>query len=219
MNHAATSTGLRADAARNRQRIVDAAREVFARDGLDVSMRQVALHAGVGEPTLRRRFATKADLVAEVFQDKIATYADAAEAALDDPDVWRGFSSFVYRAAGMQLADRGFTELLTMTFPKSMRVEQHRLRAYTAFTALIARAQSTGVLREDFVAEDLPLVLIAHAGVVAAGGEVAGDLSARLLAYLLQAFAAPGVADLPPAPSPAAIYRALLRLHSDAPAS
>lgn len=172
-------------------------------------MRHVAALAGVGEPTLRRRFHSKADLVAEVFDDKISAFADAAQAALEDPDVWHGFSSFIRRMAQMQLADRGFAELLTMTFGESLRVEQHRRRAYESFVALISKAQTAGVLRDDFSAEDLPMLLIAHAGVVSGGGTVSEAFSARLLAYLLEAFAAPGAGVLPPAPSPAATYHAL----------
>lgn len=80
-------------------------------------MRQIALRAGVGEPTLRRRFPSKGALLAETFQDRATAYADLAEQALDDPDPWDGFVTFVEQTAGMQLADRGFTEVLTMSFP------------------------------------------------------------------------------------------------------
>jgi AcrR family transcriptional regulator len=205
---------LRLDAARNRARIVSAAQEVFARQGLDVSMRQIAMHAGVGEPTLRRRFASREDLVAEAFQDKIAAYADLAEEALRAPDPWAGFTEFLSRLARMQLADRGFTEVLTMTFPVAMRAEEQRRRAYAAVSALVDRAQQQGVLRADFSPEDVVLVLMAHAGVVAAGGELSEAFSSRLLAYLFEAFAAPGAGELPAAPSVSATYRALLRLHS-----
>lgn len=207
--------GLRADAARNRARLLAAAREIFGEQGLNVSMRQIARHAGVSEPTLRRRFASKEELVAEAFGDQIAIYADAAEQALVMPDAWEGFTTFVRRVAKMQLADRGFTEVLTMTFPESLRAETHRRRAYTAATALIRRAQAAGVLRADFSPEDLVLVLMAHAGVVAAAGPLAPAFSDRLLAYLFEAFAAPGSGGLPPAPSARATYRALLRLHGD----
>ncbi|GIJ29597.1 TetR family transcriptional regulator [Micromonospora qiuiae] len=206
---------MRADAAHNRARLVSAARAVFGEQGLNASMRQIARHAGVSEPTLRRRFASKEELVAEAFGDQVAVYADAAEQALVMADAWEGFTTFVHRVAKMQLADRGFTEVLTMTFPESMRAETHRRRAYTAATALIRRAQAAGVLRADFSPEDLVLVLMAHAGVVAAAGPLAQTLSDRLLAYLLEAFAAPGSGPLPPAPSASETYRALLRLHGD----
>lgn len=179
-------------------------------------MRQIALHAGVSEPTLRRRFSCREELVAEAFQDQIAVYADEAERALAEPDPWMGFVGFVRRLAEMQLADRGFTEVITMTFPATMRAEEQRRRAYAALTTLIQRAKESGALRADFSPEDVVLMLMAHAGVVAAGGALAGVFSDRLLAYLFEAFAAPGSGELPPAPSVAQTYRALLRLHADA---
>lgn len=188
---------------------------MFAEQGLDVSLRQIALRAGVGEPTLRRRFPSKAQLIAEAFQDKVATYADEAERALQAADAWNGFSAFVSSVARMQLGDRGFTDLLTMTFPESMRTETDRRRAYAALSRLIGRAQQDGTLRPDFSPEDIVLVLMAHAGVVSAAGELASAFSERMLAYFLEAFAAPGRGELPGAPSAAATYRALLRLHRD----
>jgi AcrR family transcriptional regulator len=204
---------IRSDAERNRQRIVDAARLAFAGQGLDVSMRQIALQAGVGEPTLRRRFASKEELIAEVFHDKIAVYADEAERALGDSDTWRGFTTFIRAVTRMQLEDRGFTDVLTMTFPESVRAEVHRRRAYTAVGSLIERAQAAGALRSDFSPEDVVLVLMAHAGVVAAAGALLPAFSDRLLAYFLEVFAAPSRGELPAAPSAASTYRALLGLH------
>jgi AcrR family transcriptional regulator len=204
---------LRSDAARNRERLLAAARQTFADQGLDVSMREIARQAGVSEPTLRRRFASKQELVAEAFEDKVAAYADAAQAALDHTDPWTGFVGFLEAVAGMQLVDRGFAEVLTLTFPSSLRCERERRRAYGLIQDMIARAQAAGSLRPDFVAEDVVLVLLAHAGVVAVTEPVNRMLSARLLAYLTETFAAPGRAVLPDPPSVARTYRALLRLH------
>jgi len=210
-------SGLRADAELNRQRLLEAARELFASEGTDVSMRQIARRAGVGEPTLRRRFPSKGALLAEVFQDRITAYADLAETALTDPDPWHGFVTFVEQITGMQLADRGFTEVLTMSFPASIRFAAERRRGYAAIQQVIARAQQTGRLRDDFVAEDLVMLLLAHAGVVAGGGDQAGRFSARLLAYLLQAAKATTETEpLPPAPSEAETYGELLRLSATA---
>ncbi|WP_406439987.1 TetR/AcrR family transcriptional regulator [Streptomyces sp. NBC_01613] len=212
-----SESGLRADAERNRQLILAAARELFASEGTDVSMRQIALRAGVGEPTLRRRFPSKGALLAETFQDRATAYADLAEQALDDPDPWDGFVTFVEQTAGMQLADRGFTEVLTMSFPESIRFTKERRRAYAAFQQVIARAQEAGRLREDFVPEDLIMLLLAHAGVVAGGGKQADRFSARLIAYLVHAAkASEGTEPLPPAPSAAETYGELRRLSRSA---
>lgn len=213
------TTSLRADAARNRELILDAARELFAVEGLDVSLRQIAKRAGVGEPTLRRRFASKEELVAEAFEDKVAVYAELAGRALDDPDPAAGMRGFLDAITEMQLVDRGFADVLTMTFPRSMRCEQLRRRSYRAISALVQRAKDAGALRGDFSPEDIVLLLMAHAGVASAAGKVGPAFSARLRAYLYAAFGLPVGEGLPPAPSDAKVYRALMRLHDRADAS
>jgi AcrR family transcriptional regulator len=79
-------TGLRADAERNRDRILAAARRLFATDGLGVSMASVAREAGVGKATLSRRFATRDELINAVFADRMNAYADAVTTALADDE-------------------------------------------------------------------------------------------------------------------------------------
>jgi AcrR family transcriptional regulator len=212
----ASTPSLRADAARNRELILDAARELFAEEGLDVSMRQIAKRAGVSEPTLRRRFTSQEELVAEAFADKVSVYADLADAALENADAAAGLLAFLEEVTRMQLADRGFADLLNMSFPPTMRCEQHRRRAYGSIQTLIAHAKATGGLREDFVAEDIVLLLLAHAGVAAGAGAVAEQISARLRAYLFSAFGLPTPDELPAAPSQRRVYLALLRRHDTA---
>jgi len=86
---------LRADARRNRGRILDAARDAFGERGLDVPLEDIADRAGVGIATLYRRFPTREALVAASFEAKLAAFAEAAEQALDSPDAWAGFAGFV----------------------------------------------------------------------------------------------------------------------------
>lgn len=207
---------LRTDAARNRALILDAAREMFAEEGLDVSLRQIAKRAGVGEPTLRRRFSTKEELVAEAFEGKVACYAELAEGALSNSDPAEGMRGFLDAVTEMQLVDRGFADVLTMTFPPSLRCEQLRRDSYAAITHLVARAKDAGALRRDFSPEDIVLLLLAHAGVTSAAGEVGPAFSLRLRAYLYAAFGLPGPETLPPPPSDEDVYRALMRLHDSA---
>jgi AcrR family transcriptional regulator len=203
---------LRADAARNRARIVAAAREVFAERGLSAPMDEVARRAGVGVATLYRRFPTRAALIAGVFETKMAAYADSVEQALAEPDAWAGFCGHVERVCAMQAEDRGFTDVLTMTFPTDKRFEAARARAYDCFVELIDRAKAAGRLRADFVPEDMVMLLMANAGVINATGDAAPETWRRLVAYLIQAFAAGSAKPLPDPPTPRRIYRALLRL-------
>ena|SRR6201991_93620 len=204
---------LRSDAERNRDRILEAARRLYADEGLGVSMAAVAREAGVGIATAFRRFATQDDLIAAVFADRMTAYGEAIEVALADPDPWRGFTGYVETVCAMQAADRGFAEVLTMTFPAAKALEACRDQAYERFVELITKAKATGRLRQDFTPEDLPLLLMANAGVVAITGDAAPDAWRRLVGYLIQAFAVPDPDPLPPAPSPAAMYRAMITVH------
>jgi AcrR family transcriptional regulator len=206
--------GLRADAERNRERILAAARRLYASHGLGVSMACIAREAGVGKATLSRRFATREELINAVFADRMDAYAAAVAEALADPDPWHGFTGYVQAVCAMQAADRGFAEVLAMTFPAAKALEKRRAEAYHGFLDLIARAKATGHLRDDFTDRDLPILLMANAGVIAATGDAAPDTWRRLVGQMLRAYAAPG-ADLPPlepAPAPTALYRAMVRL-------
>jgi AcrR family transcriptional regulator len=203
---------LRADAERNRCRIVDAARQVFADLGLDAPMNEIARRAEVGVATLYRRFPTREDLITGVFADKMADYADAIDAALADPDPWHGFCAYIERVCAMQAEDHGFTDVLTLTFPTAKAFEARRNEAYQGFAELIARAKETGRLRDDFSAEDLVLLLMANAGVIAATGDAAPEAWRRMVAYMTQAFAADHAQPLPPSPSGSSLLQAMRRL-------
>src|ERR1700712_105173 len=105
---------LRADAARNREAIVEAAREVFAVQGLDAPLDEIAKRAGTGNATLYRRFPTRSDLVAAGFAGRMPPQAQAVEAALNDDDPWNGFASYIRSVAAMQARDRGIADLVHM---------------------------------------------------------------------------------------------------------
>ena len=203
---------LRADAERNRCRIVEAARAVFAEQGLDASMNEVARRAGVGVATLFRRFPTRDDLITATFADKMTAYANAIDDALADSDPWRGFCTYVERVCEMQAADRGFTDVLTLTFPTAKGFEAERNRSAAGFAELIERAKAAGRLRHDFAHQDLPMILMANAGVVTGTRDAAPDAWRRLVGYLLQACEIENAEPLPDPPTRLQMYRALMRL-------
>src|SRR5690349_7732936 len=106
MSHTAERP-LRADAERNRQRLLVAATELFAERGVDVTLDDVARHAGVGVGTAYRRFANKEELIDALFEQRIDDVAALAAEALEHPDPWNGFATFLERAAEHHTANRG----------------------------------------------------------------------------------------------------------------
>ncbi|MFF8034769.1 MULTISPECIES: TetR/AcrR family transcriptional regulator [unclassified Streptomyces] len=193
--------GLRADARRNRRRILDAARAVFAEHGIDAPMATVARRAGVGVATLYRRFPTRDALVRAAFAQQVETCARALTEALADPDPWRGFQRLVETVCALQREERGFPAAFAAAFPGSVG-EHARVReqAERDFAALVRRAQAAGALRPDFHPSDIVVALLAHCGLVTA---LPGDRAAsrRLVAYLLQSFRAEGAQGPLPPPS------------------
>ncbi len=103
---------LRRDAERNRQRILKAAAEVFDERGLEVSLDEVARHAGVGVGTVYRRFPTKEELMEALFMERIDSIAALAEAAGDAADPWSGLVSFIEQVAEMLAGDLGLRQML-----------------------------------------------------------------------------------------------------------
>ena len=203
----------RADAERNRARIVAAARTLYAREGLGVSMAAVARQAGVGKATLGRHFTSRQELIDAVFADRMDAYVEAATEALDHDDAWDGFVRFIWAVCEMQARDRGFADVLTLTFPFAEHLEERRLAAYHGFVQLIASAQASGHLRADFEPDDVILLLMANAGVISATANDAPGSWRRFVAQILRGYAAPGAPTppLPPAPSSDELYRAMAR--------
>ncbi len=210
----AESTDLRADAARNRTRIVEAARDLFRTRGIDVPMSTIARRAGVGVATLFRRFPSREALVTEVFAEQIARCETMLEEALDDPDPWSGFRRLIEFTCTEQLEDRGFTEAFLASFASESSYRQRREDAETAFDRLVRRAKESGRMRQDFAVSDIVMILFANGGLRAAPPEHAHELSRRLVAYLLRAFGtdndSPGGDPLPPA-SPLGLHHAQSR--------
>src|SRR5215218_4658435 len=203
--HEPNTRGLRADAERNRERILGAAREVFAERGLDAPFDAIAQRAGVGQATLYRRFPRRDDLIVACFAPKLTEYAEAVEAALGLPNAWEGFCAYVERICSMQAADQAVQDVLTTTFPTAREVEAQRTHAFERLTELIRRAQAEGGLRTDFVTEDVVLLLMANAGVVRAMRAAAPDAWRRFVGLMLDGLRADRAHPLPRPPTPADI--------------
>jgi AcrR family transcriptional regulator len=202
------------DAERNRQALLDTARELYAADGIDVPLEAIARTAGVGIGTLYRHFPRgKEQLVAEALVHQAGRYLDAARRALEVVDPWAGFTGFVTDICALQEDHLGLADLLAMALPDDERVEEIRQEAYDACIELIERAKATGRLRPDVVGEDILLVLMANAAVVGITRQVAPRASRRIVGLLLQAMASTSAAAaLPAPPSSDEMRRAMVRL-------
>ncbi|GLW21737.1 TetR/AcrR family transcriptional regulator [Microbispora triticiradicis] len=193
--------GLRADARRNRGRILVAARAVFAERGIDAPMATVARRAGVGVATLYRRFPTRQSLVRAAFAQQMETCARALTEALADPDPWRGFQRLFETVCELQREEQGFPAAFVAAFPDSAAEHaQARERTERDLMTLVRRAQAVGALRADFHPSDLVVALLSHCGLVTA---LPHDdaASRRLVAYLLQSFRAESAHGALPPPS------------------
>jgi AcrR family transcriptional regulator len=161
-------TALRADAARNRERIIDAAIELFAEHGYEASTAEIAARAGVGEATLFRRFPTKEDLITAIVQMMLEEAATVATSCLDEEDPWRGVERFLFEMAERASQDHGISDANKEQCMASTALAPERIRVLDLTSQLVRRAQAAGVLREDIAGQDLMFLM----GAVASLGEV-----------------------------------------------
>ena len=168
MSAVAQEKHLRADAQRNLARILEAAREVFAEEGIDAPISVIAERAGVGVGTIFRRFPHKDELIAALIEQRGRQMLDAVDLALATEDAGTAFRQFVEFAVSTQITDRGFcdaigTELLARD---DLRVFFDAVEV--KLTELLGRAQAAGALRLDVTTADILFVFhgVAHAGLM-----------------------------------------------------
>ena len=153
----------RADAVRNRARVIEAARKCMARNGLDVQMEEIAKKAGVGVGTVYRHFPTKDDLIDALAGDRFVRLAELADEALEVADPWEAFSDFMRKAAAIQTEDKALSEVL-VSRPDTMRRAAESVNMLDRGARVIRRAQEAGAVRPDARPEDIPMVMCALAG-------------------------------------------------------
>jgi AcrR family transcriptional regulator len=181
---------LRRDAERNRQLIMAAAREVFAERGLDVTLDDIARHAGVGVGTAYRRFANKDALIDELFEDQIDEFASYAEEALEVSDPWLAFTGFMEKVLAAQAKNRGLKQVLLSSPQGRERVCDARDRVAPLTSRLVERAKAAGAIRADFEETDLPMIHVMVGSVMDATRDVDPDAWKRYLKVLLSGIAA-----------------------------
>jgi AcrR family transcriptional regulator len=197
-----TRQGLRKDAARNRERVLQAARELFAERGLGVTLNDVAHHAGVGVGTVYRRFPDKQALIDALFQKRLDEWGQIFEEGLADPDPWHAIVTVHERALELWARDRGLREILLGSPEASERGTQQRAQLHPLAARLIERAQAAGEVRADATTQDFGVLLVMVGAVMDAAEGVAPELWRRYLRIALQGLR-PEAASLEPLPVPA----------------
>lgn len=178
---------MRKDAARNRQRIVVAARELFAERGLATSLNEIAHHAGVGVATVYRHFPDREQLIEGLFEERIDQVDTLLRSALKDPDPWRGLTSFLEQSIELQAANRGLQQLLLGATGGLERIAKARARLEPLELEVVRRARDARLLRADIGSQDLRILQLMLAPVIDLSGNVAPELWRRYLALVLEA--------------------------------
>jgi AcrR family transcriptional regulator len=176
----ATVKSLRRDAAENRLRVLEAARQVFAERGLDGSVEEVARVAGVGMGTLYRRFPTKDALIAELVRGLLSEIVSDARAALERYD-GQGLESFLYTASAHLASQRGCLARLWWPSVAPDLVQEAR----DLIADLLRDAQQHDKIRGDVTATDIAVILWSVRGVIETMHSVAPDGWRRHLGIVL----------------------------------
>jgi AcrR family transcriptional regulator len=192
---------LRADARRNREAVLAAAKELFAEQGLDAQMPEIARAAKVGVGTVYRHFPTKDDLIEALVDERFERIAargtQAIEEAKEDP--WQAFRDYMHFSVGLQANDRALSQVMSSR-PDLMRSYAEGSGTLELSEKLLTMAQKSGELRKDAEVEDIPMIIcgLGHVTSAAVSGRMAPGMSwERFLALVLDGLRAPGFKKLP----------------------
>jgi AcrR family transcriptional regulator len=175
---------LRADAARNLESILEAADETFAEKGHEASVADIAARAGVGQATIFRRFETKDDLIAAVFERKIAKIEETVEAATRKRSAWDGLMAFMAVVTEMQARDRGVFEGFAERLKADPAMQAHKREMMSKVGGLLERAKAEGELRRDITLEDVQALTCAAAQAASMGEKPSARAAKRYLAVI-----------------------------------
>ena len=187
---------LRADARRNREAVMAAAKKLFADQGLDAQMPDVARAAGVGVGTVYRHFPTKDDLIAALVADRFERLAQRAREAAQAEDPWEGICDFIRFAAQLQADDRGLCEVMGSR-PVVMDAAAQAAGLPQLCESFVKRAQRSGQLRRDLTWEDIPMIACGLGRITQATAGPAAGRWPRLVEIVLDGLRSPGSEKLP----------------------
>jgi AcrR family transcriptional regulator len=187
---------LRADARRNHQAVIGAAKKLFADQGLDAQMPDVAKAAKVGVGTVYRHFPTKDDLIAALAAERFERLAEKAQEGIEAEDPWQGLCDFIRFSAQLQADDRGLCEVMGSR-PEVMNESAFAVGLDQLCDKLVKRAQRSGDLRKDLAWEDIPMIACGLGRITPAEMGPATGRWPRLVEIIIDGLRAPGSSKLP----------------------
>jgi AcrR family transcriptional regulator len=176
---------LRKDAALNRERLLTAASELFAEQGFDVTLNDIAHHAGVGVGTAYRRFSNKEEVISALFEQRLEEVEAIAQKAWAESDPWNGLVMFLERALKKQFGDRGLNQIMNNASLGDERVSEVRDRIAPILVELVDRAKKAGVVRPDFDQTDLIFIEVAMSAIMDRTRDLAPNHYQRYLTMFL----------------------------------
>jgi AcrR family transcriptional regulator len=189
----------RADAQRNRARVLDAAEELFAESGNGATIEDIAKRAGVGVGTVCRHFPTKQALLDEVLTQSFRELVADADEALDSDEPAVAFERFVHRLAAQQARRRMLAEQMATELELPPAAVELRNAMRAAITELLGRAQAAGAIRDDISPADTAMLFAGIAQITAvAGGDPA--VRDRYVAVMLDGLRPSAATPLPGQP-------------------
>jgi AcrR family transcriptional regulator len=150
---------LRADAQRNRRRLMEAATELFSERGLDVGVADIAAHAGVGRGTLFRNFPSKEHLIAAIVVERMHESIAQAHEALDAGDPATALFELIDSAINRSQRDRALFDALSDTWLANPEIRAAHAEMLTVLERLVTRAQAAGAVRDDISAIDVVIMI------------------------------------------------------------
>jgi AcrR family transcriptional regulator len=174
----------RKDAARNRARLLEAAQDLFCTQ-TDVTLKDVARHAGVGVGTVYRHFPTKEDLLDALSSDRLDDAAEIARKAAADPDGWHGLVQFLDESMQLQAQNGCLRGLLGAGEPFSPSVGRTRETITELVHQVVAKAQEQGTLKPGIDAAHITYLQLALVTVLDATRDTAPEMYRQHLALFL----------------------------------
>jgi AcrR family transcriptional regulator len=180
---------MRADAKRNYERLVAAARTVFAQEGGGASMEAIAKEAGVGVGTLYRHFPKRIDVVEAVYREDVDELVTVAQSVIAEQEPWPALVAWLEAFVRYARGKKRFLNELHEAFEKNPELQvASRERIVGAVGIVLSPAQAAGVVRTDIDAADLMQLL----GSMCMSATLTPDQSARLLLMIEDGLRPPG---------------------------